>query len=227
MPLPYHPNHDRHPFNKFGCTICHQGQGRATTRDDGSRPGGTLGPADARSEIYPVGVCQVSLAQRCARGAAVGSRARRYSKKAAASAVINSTALAELWALNWTPSALIAARSGCSSTFKNPAAVTPGSAMPPIKASDDRPRCADALRLEFHRRTAERLLRLDENDSGPAGRPAALRRKGLHRMPFGRRQRRQSGAGFGRSGQAPRCGMDQRSFPEPLRRFARDGHAAV
>src|SRR5215472_11337826 len=32
LPLAYHPYHDRHPFNKFGCTICHQGQGRATTR---------------------------------------------------------------------------------------------------------------------------------------------------------------------------------------------------
>ena len=33
LPRSYHPNHDRHPFSKFGCTICHQGQGRATTRE--------------------------------------------------------------------------------------------------------------------------------------------------------------------------------------------------
>lgn len=26
-----HPNPDQHPFDKFGCTICHRGQGRATT----------------------------------------------------------------------------------------------------------------------------------------------------------------------------------------------------
>jgi mono/diheme cytochrome c family protein len=32
-PLAYHPNHDQHPFEKFGCTICHQGQGSATTRE--------------------------------------------------------------------------------------------------------------------------------------------------------------------------------------------------
>ena len=32
-PLAYHPNHAQHPFEKFGCTICHQGQGRATTRE--------------------------------------------------------------------------------------------------------------------------------------------------------------------------------------------------
>src|SRR3990170_4997397 len=28
QPLAYHPNHAQHPFEKFGCTICHQGQGR-------------------------------------------------------------------------------------------------------------------------------------------------------------------------------------------------------
>jgi mono/diheme cytochrome c family protein len=31
QPLSYHPLHDQHPFEKFGCTICHRGQGRATT----------------------------------------------------------------------------------------------------------------------------------------------------------------------------------------------------
>ncbi len=31
QPLAYHPQHDQHPFDKFGCTICHRGQGRATT----------------------------------------------------------------------------------------------------------------------------------------------------------------------------------------------------
>ena len=32
QPLAYHPHHDQHPFEKFGCTVCHRGQGRATTR---------------------------------------------------------------------------------------------------------------------------------------------------------------------------------------------------
>ncbi len=31
QPLAYHPLHDQHPFDRFGCTICHRGQGRATT----------------------------------------------------------------------------------------------------------------------------------------------------------------------------------------------------
>jgi cbb3-type cytochrome oxidase cytochrome c subunit len=34
QPLAYHPLHDQHPFDRFGCTICHRGQGRATTADD-------------------------------------------------------------------------------------------------------------------------------------------------------------------------------------------------
>ena len=34
QPLAYHPLHDEHPFDKFGCTICHRGQGRATTTAD-------------------------------------------------------------------------------------------------------------------------------------------------------------------------------------------------
>jgi len=34
QPLAYHPQHDQHPFDKFGCTICHRGQGRATSAVD-------------------------------------------------------------------------------------------------------------------------------------------------------------------------------------------------
>ncbi len=34
QPLAYHPLHDQHPFEKFGCTVCHRGQGRATTVAD-------------------------------------------------------------------------------------------------------------------------------------------------------------------------------------------------
>jgi cbb3-type cytochrome oxidase cytochrome c subunit len=34
QPLAYHPLHEQHPFEKFGCTICHRGQGRATTSAD-------------------------------------------------------------------------------------------------------------------------------------------------------------------------------------------------
>ena len=34
QPLAYHPLHEQHPFEKFGCTVCHRGQGRATTTAD-------------------------------------------------------------------------------------------------------------------------------------------------------------------------------------------------
>jgi mono/diheme cytochrome c family protein len=34
QPLAYHPNHAQHPFERFGCTVCHRGQGRATTAAD-------------------------------------------------------------------------------------------------------------------------------------------------------------------------------------------------
>lgn len=34
QPLAYHPLHEQHPFDKFGCTVCHRGQGRATTSAD-------------------------------------------------------------------------------------------------------------------------------------------------------------------------------------------------
>ncbi|MFI5356094.1 MAG: c-type cytochrome [Opitutales bacterium] len=33
QPLAYHPQHNQHPFEKFGCTVCHRGQGRATTAE--------------------------------------------------------------------------------------------------------------------------------------------------------------------------------------------------
>jgi len=34
QPLAYHPLHEQHPVEKFGCTVCHRGQGRATTAAD-------------------------------------------------------------------------------------------------------------------------------------------------------------------------------------------------
>lgn len=33
LPLTYHADHDQHPFPRFGCTVCHGGQGRAVTKD--------------------------------------------------------------------------------------------------------------------------------------------------------------------------------------------------
>lgn len=33
LPFSYHPDHDIHPFERFGCTVCHAGQGRATNAE--------------------------------------------------------------------------------------------------------------------------------------------------------------------------------------------------
>jgi len=34
QPLAYHPLHEQHPAERFGCTVCHRGQGRATDTAD-------------------------------------------------------------------------------------------------------------------------------------------------------------------------------------------------
>jgi mono/diheme cytochrome c family protein len=34
QPIAYHPLHEQHSFEKFGCTVCHRGQGRATSAAD-------------------------------------------------------------------------------------------------------------------------------------------------------------------------------------------------
>lgn len=34
QPFAYHPDHDLHSFERFGCTVCHLGQGRATEARD-------------------------------------------------------------------------------------------------------------------------------------------------------------------------------------------------
>jgi len=34
QPFAYHPDHDVHPFERFGCTVCHGGQGRATNAEE-------------------------------------------------------------------------------------------------------------------------------------------------------------------------------------------------
>ncbi len=53
QPLAYHPQHEQHPFEKFGCTICHRGQGRATTTADAHGAVAALGSAHAAVAIHP------------------------------------------------------------------------------------------------------------------------------------------------------------------------------
>ena len=136
LPLAYHPNHDRHPFDKFGCTICHQGQGRATTReaahgqvvhwDHPMLPMKYIESACAKCHLPT----DVPEAPKLARGHTVFEEAGCIGcHKLHGTGGVIGPELDKVGA-NRSPEWLLA-------HFKNPSAVTPGSAMPPIKASDD------------------------------------------------------------------------------------------
>lgn len=133
-PLTYHPNHAQHPFEKFGCTICHQGQGRATTREAAHGrvahwehpllPMKYIESACAKCHL-PTDVPQ---APKLARGREVFEELGCIGchKLHGIGGVIGP----ELEHVGATrgPEWLLA-------HFKNPGAVTPGSAMPAIQAS--------------------------------------------------------------------------------------------
>jgi mono/diheme cytochrome c family protein len=135
QPLAYHPYHDRHSFDKFGCTICHQGQGRATTRE----------AAHGHVEHWDHPMLEMKYIQSsCAkchlpadipdapqllRGQTVFQESGCIGcHKLHGSGGIIGPELDKVGASR-SPEWLI-------QHFKNPASVTPGSAMPPIKASD-------------------------------------------------------------------------------------------
>lgn len=135
QPLAYHPNHDRHPFEKFGCTICHQGQGPATTREAAHGP-----VAHWDHPMLPMkyiesacGKCHLPTdvpdAPKLARGRAVFEEAGCIGchKLHGAGGVIGPEL--DRVGANRTPEWLL-------THFRNPSAVTPGSAMPPVKASE-------------------------------------------------------------------------------------------
>lgn len=135
QPLAYHPNHDQHPFDKFGCTICHQGQGRATTRqaahgqiEHWDRPMLELKyiqSACAKCHLPT----DIPNAPQLLRGQMVfeDSGCIGCHKLHGIGGMIGPEL--EQVGANRSPEWLL-------KHFKNPAAVTPGSAMPPIKASE-------------------------------------------------------------------------------------------
>ncbi len=153
QPLAYHPNHDRHPFDKFGCTICHQGQGRATTREAAHGP---IGHWDhpMLEQRYIQSACakchlpsDIPDAPQLARGQAVFEESGCIGcHKLHGSGGIIGPELDRVGA-NRSPQWLL-------KHFKNPAAVTPGSAMPPIKAG---PADLEALTLYVLSFTGEPL----------------------------------------------------------------------
>lgn len=152
-PLAYHPNHDQHPFERFGCTICHQGQGSATTRDAAH---GNVPHWD--HPMLPMKYIQSSCAKchlpenvpnapRLSRGEAVFEEVGCIGchKLHGRGGVIGPEL--DKAGANHSPEWLI-------KHFKNPAAVSPGSAMPPIRVSDDD---LDALTLYVLSFTGEAL----------------------------------------------------------------------
>ncbi len=153
LPLAYHPSHDRHPFDKFGCTICHQGQGRATTREAAHGPVPHWDRPMLPMEYIQSACAKCHLptdvpdAPKLARGQAVFDETGCIGcHKLHGVGGIIGPELDKVGAKR-SPTWLL-------THFKNPAAVTPGSAMPPIKAS---PADLDALTLYVLSFTGEPL----------------------------------------------------------------------
>ena len=135
QPLTYHPLHEQHPFDKFGCTVCHRGQGRATTTVDAH---GHVAHWD--QPMLPLKFIQASCGQcheaadnpaapELARGEQVfeTSGCRGCHKLGGVGGVIGP----ELDRVGGRRSA-----EWLMSHFRSPASVTPDSAMPPQKFSE-------------------------------------------------------------------------------------------
>jgi mono/diheme cytochrome c family protein len=132
QPYAYHPGHEQHPFDKFGCTVCHRGQGRATTKEAAH---GHV--AHWNEPMLPLAYIQASCGQ-ChqasenpaapllARGALLfETRGCVGCHKIAGTGGVVGPALDTVGARR-DPAWLKA-------HFKDPASVTPGSGMPPQK----------------------------------------------------------------------------------------------
>ncbi len=134
-PLAYHPNHDRHPFNKFGCTICHQGQGLATTR----------AAAHGLVHHWDRPMLELKYIRSACAKCHLAADIPDAPQLARGQAVFEESGCIGCHKLHGTGGMVGPEldRVGASRSpdwllkhFKNPSAVTPGSAMPPLKASD-------------------------------------------------------------------------------------------
>jgi mono/diheme cytochrome c family protein len=135
LPLAYHPNHDRHPFAKFGCTICHQGQGRATTRE----------AAHGHVEHWDHPMLEMKYIQSSCAKCHLPTDMPEAPLLARGRSVFEESGCIGCHKLHGAGGVLgpELERVGANRSaewlvkhFKNPAAVTRGSAMPPIKAND-------------------------------------------------------------------------------------------
>jgi mono/diheme cytochrome c family protein len=135
QPLAYHPLHEQHPVERFGCTVCHRGQGRATTVADahGDVPHWDQPMLPQRYIQASCGKCHEAAdnpaAPELARGQQVfeESGCRGCHKLNAMGGVIG-PALDKVGARH-SPEWL-------KKHFLIPAEVTPGSAMPPQKFAE-------------------------------------------------------------------------------------------
>ena len=135
QPIAYHPNHDRHPFDKFGCTICHLGQGRATTME----------AAHGRVEHWERPMLEIKYIQSSCGKCHLPTDVPEAPKLTRGRAVFEESGCIGCHKLHGSGGIIgpelesVGARRSPEwllKHFKNPAAVTPGSSMPPIKASD-------------------------------------------------------------------------------------------
>ena len=135
LPLAYHPNHERHPFEKFGCTICHQGQGRATTRE----------AAHGHVEHWERPMLEMKYVQSACGKCHLPTDVPDAPKLTRGRAVFEEAGCIGCHKLHGTGGMIgpeldkVGARrrpEWLIKHFKDPAAVTPGSAMPPTRASE-------------------------------------------------------------------------------------------
>jgi len=152
-PLGYHPNHAQHPFDKFGCTICHEGQGRATTRE----------AAHGRVEhwdrpMLPMKYIESSCAKCHLPGDVPGA-----TKLARGRTLFEELGCIGCHKLNGVGGVIgpeldaVGARRSpewLAQHFHNPGSMTPGSPMPAVKVGDDD---IDALTMYMLSLTGERL----------------------------------------------------------------------
>jgi mono/diheme cytochrome c family protein len=135
QPLAYHLNHDRHPFDKFGCTICHQGQGRATTRQ----------AAHGQVEHWDRPLIELKYIQSACAKCHLPSDIPDAPQLARGQAVFEDSGCIGCHKLHGSGGVIGPELDRVGATrspewllkhFKNPAAVTAGSAMPPIGAGE-------------------------------------------------------------------------------------------
>ena len=135
QPLAYHPSHDRHPFEKFGCTICHQGQGRATTRE----------AAHGQVEHWEHPMLPLKYIESSCAKCHLPTDMAEAPRLARGRAIFDESGCIGCHKLHGTGGVIGPELDNVGASrspdwllkhFKNPATVTPGSAMPPIKAGE-------------------------------------------------------------------------------------------